>query len=78
MKRILLYTTLGCHLCEQALSLLEALPEQASFELELVDIADDDGLVERYGIRIPVIQRVDNGQELGWPFDLQQLGAFLS
>jgi len=34
-----------------------------------VEIADDDELLERYGVRIPVLQRLDTGAELDWPFD---------
>jgi hypothetical protein len=34
-------------------------------------------LLERYGVRIPVV-RDDQGRELGWPFDTAQLTAFLS
>jgi len=32
------------------------------------EISDDDGLIEKYGIRIPVIARVDTQAELNWPF----------
>ena len=45
--------------------------------VELVDIADSDGLFERYGLLIPVLRRVDTGQELGWPFDTAQVVNFL-
>jgi len=34
----------------------------------LQEISDDDGLIEKYGIRIPVIARIDNQAELNWPF----------
>ena len=78
MKVLYLYTTLGCHLCEQALELIEPLLGDSSFRLEAVDIADSDDLMTRYGIRIPVLRRPDIDKELGWPFDQQQLSAFLS
>ena len=45
--------------------------------VELVDIADSDSLFESYGLRIPVLRRVDTGQELGWPFDTAQVVNFL-
>ena len=41
--------------------------------LQQVDIADDDELFERYGLLIPVLRRIDIGQELNWPFDQQQV-----
>jgi hypothetical protein len=78
MRALYLYTTLGCHLCEQALELIEPLVGDSSFRLEAIDIAKSDELMERYGIRIPVLRRPDIDKELGWPFDQQQLSAFLS
>lgn len=61
-----LYTTSGCHLCERAVILLE----QADVTVNLVEIADDPALLDRYEVRIPVLHRLDTGQELDWPFDL--------
>ncbi len=46
--------------------------------VELVDITDPDDLTEAYGLRIPVLRRVDTGAELDWPFDTGQIVAFLS
>ncbi|MFK7159981.1 glutaredoxin family protein [Marinospirillum sp. MEB164] len=70
-----LYTTLGCHLCEQAQALL--LPWVAQgVQVELVDIIEDPQWVERYGVRIPVLATAQ-GAELGWPFDAEQLRQWL-
>ena len=69
--------TLGCHLCELAEAELMPLVEHGLL-VELVDIADDGpALVEEYGLRIPVLRRMDTGEELNWPFDAQQIVAFL-
>ena len=57
MKTIILYSTLGCHLCEQAMALLEPLLAASDFELDEVDISESDILMDRYGIRIPVLRR---------------------
>lgn len=65
---LILYTTLGCHLCERAKDELWPVLEHFGWRLEEVDIADSDTLMARYGIRIPVIARADSGAELGWPF----------
>lgn len=79
---LVLYTTSGCHLCEQARQLVEeelARPENTGrWQLVSRDIADDETLMERYGIRIPVVRRADDDEELGWPFDGQALAAFLA
>ncbi|MZR62161.1 MULTISPECIES: glutaredoxin family protein [unclassified Alcanivorax] len=70
---VVLYTTLGCHLCDQARELL--LMVDPGVEIDAVDVAEDDDLIARYGERIPVLAR--NGQELGWPFGLLDVQAFL-
>jgi hypothetical protein len=33
--------------------------------------------MEKYGVRIPVLRRADNGAELGWPFDEAAVVCFL-
>ncbi len=83
MKTLLLYTTAGCHLCEQAETLLKPVLEyvQASFpegvKLQPVEISESEALVERYGIRIPVIRVEGQTEELGWPFDQAIAFAYL-
>lgn len=78
MITVQLYTTLGCHLCEQALALLNGLHTELDLVIESVEIAESDELVERYGIRIPVVTRTGSIEELGWPFNESTLKAFLS
>jgi len=34
----------------------------------VIDIADDEDLLSRYGLSIPVLARLDNAQEIAWPF----------
>jgi hypothetical protein len=61
-----LYATSGCHLCEQAADLIRG---AVAVPFRMVEIADDENLMERYGVRIPVLRRLDTGQELDWPFE---------
>lgn len=75
---ITLYTTLGCHLCEQVEHMLAHLSERFPHALSLVDIADDDALLDAYGTSIPVLYRPDINMEFAWPFDVEQLGQFLA
>lgn len=70
-----LYGTQGCHLCDDAEMVLKHAQMAISFEWRYIDIALDDDLVKKYGIRIPVL-RNDTGQELGWPFSLLDLVDF--
>ena len=71
---LVLYGTSCCHLCEQA----EAILCEVEVEAEHIDIAGDDDLLEKYGVRIPVLRRADNGAELGWPFDAAMVKRFLA
>ena len=75
---LLLFTTLGCHLCEEAERMLATVACSQSFTLtvDAIDIADDEALVEKYGILIPVLKRARDGEELGWPFDEELLARF--
>lgn len=71
--RLVFYTTAGCHLCEQAALLLEELRELRDIEVESVEISSDEALVNLYGIRIPVVRNPATDEELGWPFQLENL-----
>jgi hypothetical protein len=94
MKQLLLYTTEGCHLCEQAAAMVEPLlqveqlqveqlhPEHlartAQAQLIMVEISESEELVARYGVRIPVLKFCDSQQELGWPFDEASVMRFFA
>ena len=71
-----LFGTLGCHLCEVAEAELIPFVEHGLL-VELVDISERQAWVDDYGLRIPVLRRVDTGAELGWPFSADQVVAFL-
>ena len=71
-----LFGTLGCHLCEIAEVEIMPLVEHGLL-VELVDITDPEDLTDAYGLRIPVLRRIDTGAELDWPFDAEQVVAFL-
>ncbi len=77
-RRLVLYHTAHCHLCEEAAALCAAVLNPEYFEVHQVDIVDSDELVARYGVRIPVLREDAIDAELGWPFDVDQLIAFLS
>ena len=44
-------------------------------DIELTEISDSEGLVDRYGTTIPVIRADD--REISWPFSLDELRTFL-
>jgi glutaredoxin len=57
-----LYGKPGCHLCEEARQILEAVRAERPFELREVDVSLDVALHRRYGERIPVVEL--EGEEL--------------
>ena len=77
MKKLFLYTTKGCHLCELAKEQIYPLLENFTLQMVEVDIADDEALLEKYGVRIPVIKLDMIEEDLGWPFDSQDVRQFL-
>lgn len=76
-RALILYGTLGCHLCELAEQLL--LPYVAKgWPVELVDIAEDDALLAQFSLSIPVLEDVETARHLVWPFDATALNNFLA
>lgn len=75
--KITLYGTSACHLCEQALEIIQPIALAYDIAINLVDIADNDALLDEYGLHIPVIA-VSEREFLRWPFDTRQVSAFLA
>jgi glutaredoxin len=61
MTRLTLYGKPGCHLCEEAHSVVVQVRHRHPFDLEEVDITRDPALEALYRERIPVI--AIDGQE---------------
>lgn len=74
MKRMKLYYSPDCHLCDEAEVLLQAAGLGGAYRK--VDISGVPELLMLYEIYIPVLQRTDDQQELRWPFDGEALAAF--
>ena len=55
MRTVVVYERAGCHLCEEALVIVERVRARTPFELRRVDIDSDDALFKRYLERIPVV-----------------------
>ena len=77
-----LYHTLGCHLCELAEAVIQQVKDEddrwANLVILKTDIAEDDQLIEQYGIRIPVCKLENLNATLDWPFDSTKLVHFLN
>ncbi len=55
MVKVTLYTRAGCHLCDDANLVLDAVPKSRPFALDVVDIDTDAALVALYTTEVPVI-----------------------
>ena len=73
-KTLILYSTSHCHLCDNAIAILN---ELAIYPFTIVEITESEPLLIAYGTRIPVLKRDDNKAELNWPFNAQDIMQFL-
>ena len=53
--RVVMYAKPGCHLCEEAERVLATVECADLFDLEIVNIEQDEELRRQYGERVPVI-----------------------
>ena len=72
--RWLLYVSDECELCDRALAVLA---EARAPDFESVCIEDSPDLMERYGLRVPVLHDAIGRRDLGWPFDAEEVVRFL-
>lgn len=77
MRRVVLYTKAGCHLCDEAREHLEDLAADYEFDLAEIDIRSDDALFDRYRYRIPVIV-VDGEERLEGRIEFNDVRALVS
>jgi glutaredoxin len=56
------YSKPDCHLCEEAIAVLQRLQGEFVFEIDELDISSDDRLLRAYFERIPVVAL--DGEEL--------------
>ena len=62
MSRVVLFGKAGCHLCDEARTVVADVRARHPFELEEVDVSTDPELHRAYGERIPVLEL--DGEEL--------------
>jgi len=54
MELVTIYSRKGCHLCEEALSVLQKLKNELHFEIVEIFIDGDEELEKRFGEQVPV------------------------
>jgi glutaredoxin len=74
--KVTLYTSAECGLCRKAEVVLRRLQAKIRFDLDLVDINEDNALFRRFWDRIPVVM-VDGQEVVAAPMDEKGLAAAL-
>ncbi|WP_332648659.1 glutaredoxin family protein [Lysinibacillus sp. 54212] len=57
MGKIQYYSRPGCHLCQEGLILLKLVQEDVHFEIETINIEEDENIHEKYMFMIPVVEK---------------------
>jgi glutaredoxin len=74
--RVLVLTRPGCHLCEEAISVIESVVAETGDSYEERNVDRDPELLRRYSEQVPVIF-VDGRQHDFWRVDPARLRAAL-
>jgi glutaredoxin len=75
--RVVLYAKPGCHLCDDARQVIEAVCAELGEHYDEIDISTSDDLMRAYGEEIPVTF-VDGRQHDFWRVDADRLRAALA
>lgn len=75
--RVTVYSRVGCHLCEDALTVVEVVCADLGERFEVIDIDTDADLRAEYGEQIPVTL-VDGRRHDFWRVDPARLRAALT
>ena len=75
--KLLLFGTMGCHLCEEADAIVAAC-DKKNIVVENIDIAEYEQWQDKYAIHIPVLYHPETEKELGWPFTQMQVQTFIN
>lgn len=82
MTRFVLYSRSYCHLCDDMLYALQAMPAASGFAIEVVDVDADAALVSAYDELVPVLVGIDAGgasrRLCHYFLDHQAVNAFLA
>ena len=73
---VTIYSRHGCHLCEDAVKILEGLQPELDFEIEIIYIDGNPELEKLYGEQIPVIH-IDGKHHDFWRVDPERFRSSL-
>lgn len=73
---VTVYSRHGCHLCENAVNILEGLREELAFEIEIIYIDGNPELEKLYGEQVPVTH-IDGVHHDFWRVDPERFRSSL-
>jgi glutaredoxin len=76
MTLVTIYGRTGCHLCEDALQLLQSMQDELNFEIEEILIDGNEELEKLYGEKIPVTH-IDGVHHDFWRVDPERFKSSL-
>ena len=76
-KEYILYGTSGCHLCDEAETIISTALKNQNITYMNQDIVENDNLLNQYCLTIPVFKCHTTQQELNWPFSVEEIKAFI-
>jgi glutaredoxin len=76
MTLVTIYGRTGCHLCEDALQLLQSMKDELNFEIEEILIDGNEELEKLYGEKIPVTH-IDGVHHDFWRVDPERFKSSL-
>jgi glutaredoxin len=76
MTLVTIYGRTGCHLCEDALKLLQSMQDELNFEIEEILIDGNEELEQLYGEKIPVTH-IDGVHHDFWRVDPERFKSSL-
>ena len=76
MTLVTIYGRTGCHLCEDALQLLQSMKDELNFDIEEILIDGNEELEKLYGEKIPVTH-IDGVHHDFWRVDPERFKSSL-
>jgi len=76
MTLVTIYSRTGCHLCEDALQILQSMQEELNFNIEEILIDGDEELEKVFGEKIPVTH-IDGVHHDFWRVDPERFRSSL-
>ncbi|MCX6438052.1 MAG: glutaredoxin family protein [Actinobacteria bacterium] len=76
MTVVTVYSRTGCHLCHDAIELLETMKDELEFSIDVILIDGNPELEKLYGEKIPVTQ-IDGQHHDFWRIDSERFRSSL-